>query len=117
MSCTRETIDWKREAYEHSGEIDTALVDGGRVVHFFMAEKIVVADATGGIAFFDWDSVCPGADVLGGAVDVSAVVASQICSQESTRDNSRQFRGGEATTLFVCHLAKKRENRRWGGRG
>ena len=39
-----------------------------------MAEKIVVAAASGGIAIFDWDSVRPGADVLRGAVGVSALI-------------------------------------------
>jgi hypothetical protein len=64
--------------HELSGEIDAAIVDRGRGIHLLVAEEIVVAVAASGIAIFDWDSVCPSADVLCGAVDVSTLVVSRL---------------------------------------
>jgi len=86
MSCTQETVGWKREVHELSGEIDPALVDGGRGIHILVAEKIVVAAAAGGIAVFDRDSVCPGTDVLRSALDVSALVVSHPGTAGWTRN-------------------------------
>jgi len=111
-SCTQETVGWQREVHELFGEMDAAFVNGGRGIHILVAEKIVVAVAAGGIAIFDGDSVCPGADVLCGTMDVSALVVSQLGKAGWTGRRSVR-----RPTGLVSRPVKKPENRRWVGRG
>lgn len=78
MSYTRETIGWRKEAHELSGQADTALIHGWRGIRISVAEKIVVAAPVGGTAVFDRDIVCARAAFLRCAVDVPALVFLQL---------------------------------------
>lgn len=74
---TQETIGWRREAYELSGEADAAIFDRKRGIRIPVAAEIVVVAAAGGAAAFDWNIICSRATFFRCALDVPALADSR----------------------------------------